>query len=49
MLKKKPGDDVASISDAGFRMARQIEDIQDYGEIQRGDVILEKESMISRR
>ena len=42
MMKKDAGDDVASICDAGFRMARQIEDIQDYGEIQRGDVILEE-------
>ena len=42
MMKKQAGEDVASICDAGFRMARQIEDIQDYGEIQRGDVILEE-------
>ena len=42
MMKKQVGEDVASICDAGFRMARQIEDIQDYGEIQRGDVILEE-------
>ncbi|MBO4267579.1 MAG: response regulator [Lachnospiraceae bacterium] len=42
ILKKEKRDDVASICDAGFRMARQIEDIQDYGEIQRGDVLLEE-------
>ncbi len=42
ILKNEKRDDVASISDAGFRMAQQIEDIQDYGEIQRGDVILEE-------
>ncbi len=42
MMKKQAGEDVASICDAGFRMALQIEDIQDYGEIQRGDVILEE-------
>lgn len=42
MMKKQAGEDVASICDAGFRMARQIEAIQDYGEIQRGDVILEE-------
>ena len=41
MMKKGAGEDAASICDAGFRMARQIEDIQDYSEIQRGDVILE--------
>ncbi|MBO4903994.1 MAG: hybrid sensor histidine kinase/response regulator [Lachnospiraceae bacterium] len=42
IMKKEERDDVASICDAGFRMARQIEDIQDYSEIQRGDVILEE-------
>ncbi len=42
ILKKENREDIASISDAGFRMAQQIEDIQDYGEIQRGDVILEE-------
>ncbi len=42
ILKKEKREDIASISDAGFRMAQQIEDIQDYGEIQRGDVILEE-------
>ena len=42
MMKNDAGDDAASICDAGFRMARQIEDIQDYSEIQRGDVILEE-------
>ena len=42
IMKKENREDVASICDAGFRMARQIEDIQDYSEIQRGDVILEE-------
>ena len=42
MMKKDAGDEAASICDAGFRMARQIDDIQDYSEIQRGDVILEE-------
>ena len=41
IMKKNPGDEIKSISDAGFRMGIQIEDIQDYSEIQRGDVILE--------
>ena len=42
LMKKNPEDEIRSISDAGFRMALQIEDIQDYSEIQRGDVILEE-------
>lgn len=41
IMKKNPGDEIRSISDAGFRMGIQIEDIQDYSEIQRGDVILD--------
>ncbi len=43
ILKKEPRDDVVSIRDAGLRLARQIEDIQDYSEIQRGDVHLEED------
>ena len=41
ILKNEARDDVTSINDAGIRLARQIEDIQDYSEVQRGDVILE--------
>ena len=43
ILKNEKRDDVASIQDAGFRLSRQIEDIQDFSEIQRGDVCLEDE------
>lgn len=43
ILKKEDRDDVVSIRDAGLRLSGQIEDIQDYSEIQRGDVILEEE------
>ncbi|MBQ6442092.1 MAG: response regulator [Lachnospiraceae bacterium] len=43
MLKKEITEDVLSIRDAGGRLSRQIEDIQDYSEIQRGDVVLEED------
>ncbi len=43
MLKKEQREDVISIRDAGGRLSRQIEDIQDYSEIQRGDVVLEED------
>ena len=43
ILKKEEREDVVSIRDAGLRLSGQIEDIQDYSEIQRGDVILEEE------
>lgn len=41
ILKKERRDDVISIRDAGRRLSHQIEDIQDYSEIQRGDAVLE--------
>ena len=43
ILKKEQREDVLSIRDAGGRLSRQIEDIQDYSEIQRGDVVLEED------
>ncbi|MBR5376510.1 MAG: response regulator [Lachnospiraceae bacterium] len=43
ILKKEARDDVASINNAGLRLARQIENIQDYSEVQRGSVILEED------
>ena len=43
ILKKENREDVSAIRDAGYRLARQIEDIQDYSEIQRGDVALEED------
>ncbi len=42
-LKKENRDDIISIRDAGQRLSRQIEEIQDYSEIQRDDVFLENE------
>ncbi|MBQ3795522.1 MAG: response regulator [Butyrivibrio sp.] len=41
ILKREAREDINSIRDAGLRLSRQIEDIQDYSEIQRGDVFLE--------
>ncbi|WP_196802458.1 hybrid sensor histidine kinase/response regulator [Butyrivibrio sp. XPD2006] len=43
ILKKEPRADVQAIRDAGMRLSNQIEDIQDYSEIERGDAILEEE------
>ena len=43
ILKKEDRDDVASIRDAGLKLSSQIEDIQDYSEIKRGDVVLEED------
>ena len=43
ILKNEDREDVVSIRDAGRRLSRQIEDIQDYSEIQRGDVVLTNE------
>ena len=43
ILKREDREELVSIRDAGRRLSRQIEDIQDYSEIQRGDVVLEEE------
>jgi signal transduction histidine kinase/CheY-like chemotaxis protein len=43
ILKKEPRADVQAIRDAGMRLSNQIEDIQDYSEIERGDAVLEEE------
>ena len=43
ILKRRPRADVQAIRDAGIRLSRQIEDIQDYSEIERGDAVLEEE------
>ena len=43
ILKKEDREDVVTIRDAGMRLSRQIEDIQDYSEIERGDVVLEED------
>jgi signal transduction histidine kinase/CheY-like chemotaxis protein len=43
ILKKEARDDITSIMDAGLRLSHQIEEIQDYSEIQRGGAFLENE------
>ncbi len=43
ILKREEREDVAAIRDAGMRLSLQIEDIQDYSEIQRGNVSLDVE------
>ena len=47
LLKRKAGQEVASIKDAGIRLAYQIEDIQDYTECKRGKIILEEDDYLS--
>lgn len=44
ILKNERREDVEAIKDAGFRLSNQIEDIQDYTEIKRGEVVLEEEA-----
>ncbi|MBR3308185.1 MAG: response regulator [Lachnospiraceae bacterium] len=43
ILKEEERKDVIAIRDAGLRLSSQIEDIQDYSEIQRGGVVLEED------
>ena len=43
ILRKEDRKDVISIRNAGLRMAGQIEDIQDYSEIQRNDIRVDNE------
>ncbi len=45
LLQKKHEDvELQSIQEAGIRLAHQIEDIQDYTEIKRGEIVLEDEN-----
>lgn len=43
ILKNEKTEDVIAIRDAGLRLSRQIEDIQDYTEIKNNNVYLEKD------
>ena len=43
ILKKENREDVEAIREAGIRLSRQIEDVQDYTEIKRGQVIIEND------
>ena len=44
MQKENDSKELVSIRDAGIRLAHQIEDIQDYTEIERGELYLEEEN-----
>ncbi len=44
MQKTDDSKELASIQEAGVRLAYQIEDIQDYTEIMRGEIVLEQEN-----
>ena len=44
MQKDNDSKELSSIQDAGIRLAHQIEDIQDYTEIKRGELHLEEEN-----
>lgn len=44
MKEKNDCDELESIQQAGLRLAHQIEDIQDYTEIKRGELILEEDN-----
>ncbi|MCR5416681.1 MAG: response regulator [Pseudobutyrivibrio sp.] len=46
ILKTEDRKDVEAIRAAGFRLARQVEDIQDYTELQRQDFALEENNYI---
>ncbi|MBR1522913.1 MAG: HAMP domain-containing histidine kinase, partial [Lachnospiraceae bacterium] len=43
ILKKENRQDVEAIREAGIRLSLQIEDVQDYTEIKRGQVVIEKD------
>jgi signal transduction histidine kinase len=42
ILQKEDREDIASVREAGLRLAQQIEDIQDYTDIQRKEIPLEE-------
>ena len=44
MQKTDQSPEIASIQEAGLRLAHQIEDIQDYTEIMRGEIVLDEEN-----
>jgi signal transduction histidine kinase/ActR/RegA family two-component response regulator len=44
MKKNNDSGELSAIQDAGIRLAHQIEDIQDYTEIKRGELCLEEEN-----
>ncbi len=44
MQKNYDNKELVSIQEAGVRLANQIEDIQDYTELKRGEIVLEEEN-----
>lgn len=46
-MNKQESDEVDAIYAAGLRLANQVEDIQDFTEIKRGEIILEEEKYMS--
>jgi signal transduction histidine kinase len=44
LQKDNDSKELVSIQEAGIRLAHQIEDIQDYTEIKRGELVLEEEN-----
>ncbi len=44
MQKRDDSKELVTIQDAGVRLAHQIEDIQDYTEIKRGELLLEEDN-----
>jgi signal transduction histidine kinase/CheY-like chemotaxis protein len=46
MQKNESIPELASIQEAGIRLAHQVEDIQDYTEIMRGAIVLDEENYI---
>ncbi len=44
LQKHDDSKELSSISQAGIRLAHQIDDIQDYNEIKRGELVLEEEN-----
>ncbi len=44
LQKERDSKELSAIQDAGMRLAHQIEDIQDYTEIKRGELLLEEEN-----
>lgn len=44
MQKKDDSEELISIQEAGIRLAHQIEDIQDYTEIKRGELLIEEDN-----
>ncbi|WP_034446434.1 hybrid sensor histidine kinase/response regulator [Butyrivibrio sp. AE2032] len=47
MQKNHNSKEFASIQEAGLRLAHQIEDIQDYTEIMRGEIVLDEENYMT--